>query len=68
MRVIFRDGVTKDQPFDVAKMAKLVRISQKHGGDIGFRVELNPNRSPEERQKQVKQVEDYIHWLDINNK
>jgi len=68
MIIRFNDGTIKEQPFDVERMARLIRISEKHNNNVGFRVELNPNRSIRERQAQVKRVEDYLHWLDVNNK
>lgn len=68
MKITFKDGTTKEFPFDAWKAAKLVHIAMKHGGNIGYKVELDESRSFAERQKQAKQIEKYVHWLEMKDR
>ena len=68
MKITFIDGAVKTIPFDPQKAAELIHISQKQDGNVGFKLELDPERPFNERKKQVRQIQAYLDRIRINDR
>ena len=63
MLVRFRDGTVKEMPLDIFRMARLIHMGMGRK-DLGFKVELNPNRSHAENKKIARKLQRYVDLLD----
>jgi hypothetical protein len=59
MRLLFKDGLIRELPFNASLGARLIHLSQKRENP-DFRVELDPELSHAEQKKQASELQSWV--------